>query len=642
MKLVDTVRMGWLSTVAKELFTVGKDRYQSTAANTRSAFPARGARLCRAVLTLGVVASSVAACGERSTAPKLPVVTTPTVATVVIEPASVAMMVGQQRSLSAVVRATDGNLLSGRSIVWVSSASTIVSVTPAGNGESATVIAIAPGTATVTASVDSRIAVATISVDPIAPTDFAIVDAQWTQGVQSASGAIPLVLDGNAAVLNVILSSTVTNRAPGQLLLTLTDGSGTVVRTDTVSPPVVAGRASYADPRAQFLVPAAALRAGLRWELRRDPRGVARDASDTNDVFPRASPATLSVASLPAMRVQFVPIILSSHAGTIGDVTLGNTESYLPTLRRAFPLGQLRVSIGTPVTSAATFGAAPNGGNEAFWLQVLADVDLARVADTTSRDAYWIGVVRPPSGFTFTNFGGFSYIPTNPAAVGPGTRTSTVVQTGWFNNQGQTADLVAHELGHAVGRRHAPCGGSSAVDASYPVPGGVIGTVGHDVYSWAIRQTSSAPSRPASTGDLMGYCFPVWASPYTYAGILAARQASVTTALTATAEIKAEWARTRRQHVVVVRGYIDGDRVTLLSAAAIEGIPTDGAIGSYGVELLDGTGEVVAVHRVSASMVDHSLAMTFLAAIPLSVRAAATVTTIRVNAPSGSATRPFR
>lgn len=605
-------------------------------------FARRGARFCRAVMTAGVVASSVAACGERSTGPKSPVESPPAVATVVIEPASPAMTVGQQRSLSALVRATDGNLLTGRTIVWLSSASTIVSVTSIGNGESATVVAIAPGTATVTASADGRTAVATITVDATAPPDFAIIDAQWTQAVQSASGAIPMILDGNAAVLNVILSSTVTNRAPGQLLLTLTDSAGAVVRTDTVLPGVVAGSTSYADPGAQFLVPAAVLRAGLRWQLRRDPRGVVRDASDTNDVFPRVSPPTLNVASLPAMNVRFVPIILSAHAGAIGNVTIGNTESYLPTLRRTFPLGQLRVSVGTPVTSTAIFGTAPTGGGEAFWLQVLSDLDLARVADMTSRDEYWIGVVRPPNGFTFTTFGGFSYIPTNPAAVGPGTRTSTVVQTGWFNNQGQTADLVAHELGHAVGRLHAPCGTSFGVDASFPVPSGVIGTVGHDVYSWSIRQTSSAPARPASTGDLMGHCFPVWASPHTYAGILSARQASVTTVLTATSDVTTESARTRRQHVVVVRGYVDGDRVTLLRATESEGIATDGSNGPYRVDLVDGTGIVVATHRVPASRVDHSRAMTFLAAIPASAQATATVTTIRVVTPFGTTTRAFR
>lgn len=589
--------------------------------------------LIHVVLAAGVLASSVTACGERSTAPKSLVVTTPAVASVTVEPATVAMTVDQQRTVTAVVRGTDGKTLSGRNVVWVSSASTIVSVMPVGNGESATVVAIAPGTATVTASVDNRSAVATISVEAIAAPDFAIVDAQWTQGVQSASGSIPLVLDGNAAVLNVILSSTVANRAPGQLLLALTDGAGTVVRTDTVLPPAVVGSASYADPSAQFLVPASALRTGLRWQLRRDPRGVARDASDTNDLFPRASPQTLSVTSLPSMRVQFVPIILSAHAGAIGNVSIGNTEAYLPTLRRTFPLGQLRVSVGSPVTSTAVFGTAPSGGGEAFWLQLLQDLDLARVADTTSGDTYWIGVVRPPVGFTFTSFGGFSYVPANAAAVGSRTRTSTVVHTGWFNNQGQTADLVAHELGHALGRRHAPCGGTSGVDASYPVPGGVIGTVGHDVYSWSIGQASSATSRPASTGDLMGYCFPLWASPFTYAGILAARQASVITALTATA---------RRQPVVVVRGRIDGDRVTLLPATAIEGIPTDGSRGRYGIELLDGAGQVVATHRVSTVMVDHSLATTFLAAIPLSARGMATVTMIRVNAPTGSTTRAFR
>jgi len=100
--------------------------------------------------------------------------------------------------------------------------------------------------------------------------------------------------------------------------------------------------------------------------------------------------------------------------------------------------------------------------------------------------------------------------------------------------------------------------------------------------------------------------------------------------------------RTRRQHVVVVRGYIDGDRVTLLPATTSEGIPTDGLNGPYRVDLVDGTGAVVATHRVSASMVDHSRAMTFLAAIPVSARATATVSAIRLSAPFGTTTRAFR
>jgi len=45
---------------------------------------------------------------------------------------------------------------------------------------------------------------------------------------------------------------------------------------------------------------------------------------------------------------------------------------------------------------------------------------------------------------------------------------------------------------------------------------------------------------------------------------------------------------------------------------------------------------------VPASMVDHSRAMTFLAAIPASAQAAATVMTIRVVTPFGTTTRAFR
>ncbi|MEQ1692382.1 MAG: Ig-like domain-containing protein, partial [Gemmatimonas sp.] len=543
---------------------------------------------------------------------------------------SVTVEVGGQQPLSVNVRDGSGNPLNGRNVQWLSSAPAIASVTASANTLQATVQAIAPGTAIISATSEGVSSTSHVTVTALAAADVAIVDARWTQGVQQANGAIPMILDGNAAVLNVLLSTNVANRAPGQLVLTLSDDQGVTVRSDTLAPPSLSGASTYEQPSAQFLLPRAAVRAGLRWQVRRDPRGVALDANRSNDAFPQAAPALLATTALPIMRVRFVPIVLSAHRDATGNVSMDNLDTYLPTLRRTFPLGQLATSVGAPLVSSATFGTPPTGGGEGFWLQVLQDLDLARVADTSSHDTYWMGVVRPPVGFTFATFGGFSYVPTSLSSVARGTRTSTVVQTGWFSNQGQSADLVAHELAHSLGRRHAPCGGATGVDPAFPVPNGVIGTVGHDVFSWSSGLTSSAASRAATTGDLMGHCFPQWASPYTYAGLLAARLSSVPPAIHAPLI-----APSRRQHVIVVRGRIARSRLTLLPSVAIDGFPTDGSFGAYRVELLDTHGRVVATHRVDPVHVDHSGDATLVAAVPLDELAAGTLTTVRIVGPDG-------
>ena len=377
----------------------------------------------------------------------------------------------------------------------------------------------------------------------------------------------------------------------------------------------------------------------MRWRVRRDPRGVAADADAANDAFPRVTPAVLATATLPTMRIRFVPIVLSEHAGATGSVTVGNLAGYLNTLRRTFPVGTSSISVGTPLVSSANFGTVPTGGSEGFWLQVLQDLDLARVADTSSHDSYWMGVVRPPTGFTFTNFGGFSYIPSQPASLARGTRTSTVVQTGWFTNAGQTADLVAHELAHTLGRRHAPCGGATGLDPNFPVANGRIGTVGHDVYSWSAGFSSNAAPLASTTGDMMGYCFPQWASPYTYAGLLAARLASAPVAVR-----QASRNAGARQQVIVVRGRISRNGVSLLPAIAISGFPSDDAAGEYRVELLDASGRVLGTQRVDAVGVDHSRDSTLTVAIPLDELAATAISTIRVIGPRAFLTkgRPTR
>jgi hypothetical protein len=78
---------------------------------------------------------------------------------------------------------------------------------------------------------------------------------------------------------------------------------------------------------------------------------------------------------------------------------------------------------------------------------------------------------------------------------------------------------LAQEIGHALGRKHAPAGGAPGADQDYPVygeyPSGSIGEFGFDVFSSKVYD-------PEFTTDFMGYDSPTWVSPYTFNGIRAA------------------------------------------------------------------------------------------------------------------------
>jgi hypothetical protein len=84
---------------------------------------------------------------------------------------------------------------------------------------------------------------------------------------------------------------------------------------------------------------------------------------------------------------------------------------------------------------------------------------------------------------------------------------------------------VPHEVGHTLGRQHAPCDPGQCnpppanVDPNYPtygvLPAGTIGVFGFDPVGYQVLN-------PATTFDTMAYRFPQWISAYTYLAIAGA------------------------------------------------------------------------------------------------------------------------
>src|SRR5262249_49321056 len=142
------------------------------------------------------------------------------------------------------------------------------------------------------------------------PNDYAITDAQITQGVQSADGSIPMVLQGNAAVVNVLVSAVDATSRPVQVVLRLLDRSGAVVRADTTSPTFIGGSPRWDQPTVQFLVPATTLAPGLRWQVEVDPRHVSGDTVAADNLFPRGAPRALVTVSVPPLSIRLVPVVL--------------------------------------------------------------------------------------------------------------------------------------------------------------------------------------------------------------------------------------------------------------------------------------------------------------------------------------------
>lgn len=585
-------------------------------------------RLSATIVAIGGVLLS-AACGGSDHGSVAPGGAGP-VARVIVVPAAETLSVGQTAQLAASTFDEQASPLSNRVVTWATASPSIATVTSTGQ-----VTGVGPGQAIISATSEGKVgtAVITVGAASVSGHDLAIVGALFTQGVQDAQGSVPMVLGGSPAVVNVFLTAVPATATPTRVVLRLFDAGGTFVYSDTATTSgTLVATVNASTPAAQFLVPAARLAPGVHWQLVRDPLGALPDDSAADDVYPRSGTQLLSTATVPALTIRFVPIALGANGGTVPFVDPAGFPDYLRTLKSIHPLGIVSAHVGATFTTSASFGAPPSGGDQTFWTTMIAQLDLARIADPVEPDAHWFGVVLPPPGFNFTAFGGFSYIPSSGTAAGPNTRTGGGVGPGWFARPTQSRDLLAHELGHSFGRLHAPCGGAGApLDPAYPIPSGTLDVVGFDVYSWANGLTSSAPSVALTTGDVMGYCFPVWASVYTYTGVLAFRQPTVLANRIPNAPLA-------RQRVVVIRGSIAGNgAITLEPAFTLDARPTvSNPSSAYRVTGVGADGRTLFSAGFDPAIVDHAPDVRhFTVAVPATGDIESLLDTISVSTPAG-------
>lgn len=508
------------------------------------------------------------------------------VASVRITPESVYVAPGATLQLAAKAYDAAGVELAGRPITWATSDDRRVSVSLSG-----LLTWRGPGGATITASSSGRSDTAKVSTGG----DIAVASVLFTQGVQDVGGTIPLIEKGGAAAALVFLTTAISTSVASRIELRVLDAAGTVVHTaSTTSAGTIEPTFSLSSPHAAFLIPTTLLKPNLSWRVMRDGNALPDDSS-ANDALPRAGSSALNTATTPALNVRFVPIALSAHGGYAPSLSEGDLPGYMETALSSLPLGEVNAGVGSAFSTSASFGTAPSGGASSFFIQVLNELDVARLADPTAGDAHWYGVVAPPPGFTFTQFGGYAFVPADPRSTGPSTRTAVGVRTGWFSNQTQARDLVAHELSHNFGRRHAPCGGPANVDSSYPFPDGRINEWMHDVFGWA-RGGTLMPVAP-TRGDVMSYCWPVWTSVYTHRGILAARGPAAAAYAPAS----------QLDDVLALQGWVrrDGTAQLLAPLAIRARVSLPDGNGPYRLEGFDTTGALLFRHSFTPAAVDH-------------------------------------
>ncbi len=398
---------------------------------------------------------------------------------------------------------------------------------------------------------------------------------ELTQATQNASQTVPMVA-GRPTVARIFLQSAV--GLTGQSVTLSATRNGVALAG---SPLTRTGAASYATPNrdaanqsTNFLLPTAWLSGNVVLTAR---------VVDGGQSLAR----TVSFQTVPPLRVTIVPIRYV-HAPNGNEYAAPATAAFPASVQRMFPIPYLELRWHTPLTFRGNLTASASN-RLADWERLL-NVTLAlKQSEGAASDTVYMALL--PTAISSDN---------RIYYTGIGTSMRATVN---FDTQ----LTPAHELGHTLGRGHAPCGGVTNADPAYPYAGASIGALGFNT-------ASSTLIDPAETTDLMSYCAE-WISDYNYIGMYTYQRAAVTSADAAPAPAG-------ETDGVLVRARLSpGEAAEILPLYALrapltDNVPAEGGGMSYIVAFVDSAGAILATHTVAAAAAEEEgLSIQVLSAI---------------------------
>ena len=305
-----------------------------------------------------------------------------------------------------------------------------------------------------------------------------------TQAVQTLGGDIPLIA-GRSALLRVFFTGDkMSFYRPRPLATFYQDGAP--IHEMRLDPAVdripTEPEEGRLDRSFNGVVPGLVVQPRVELVVELDPDGAVPAVSGSDRRVPAEGRLRLDVLTVPPMELTVVPVVHSADSEAILTWVEGITETSpgMEFVRSILPIGELELTVNEPYRTTADLGTA------AGWLGLLREISVLRLTERPS-DYYYAAVAAPPN----SPFKGLGYIGL-PVGVGI-----------------PDLDTFAHELGHNMGLRHAPCGVAVNPDPDFPYEDGSIGVFGYET-----RGGNTQMVDPAEYWDLMTYCDPSWISDY--------------------------------------------------------------------------------------------------------------------------------